>query len=97
MKFDIITIFPAIFKSFANEALIARAQAKKIISINAHQLRDSGEGPHKKVDDRPYGGGVGMVLMALPIPISRVDFFIVYIHSWMVKKLLHRESSPKVF
>lgn len=67
MRFDIITIFPEIFKSFSNEALIARAQAKKIISITPHFLRDSGEGPHRKVDDRPYGGGAGMVMMAVPI------------------------------
>src|SRR5687768_3075619 len=67
MKFDILTIFPELFKSFSNEALIARAQAKKIISINTHFLRDSGEGPHRKVDDRPYGGGAGMVLMPGPI------------------------------
>ena len=67
MRFDIITLFPEIIKSFGNEALIARAQAKKIISINPHFLRDSGEGPHRKVDDRPYGGGAGMVMMAAPI------------------------------
>jgi len=67
MKFDIITIFPELFKSFSNEALIARAQVKKIIEIKTHFLRDSGEGPHRKVDDRPYGGGAGMVLMPAPI------------------------------
>ena len=69
MKFDIITLFPELFKSFSDEALIARAQAKKIISITPHYLRDSGEGPHKKVDDRPYGGGAGMVMS--PVPIAR--------------------------
>ena len=67
MRFDIITIFPEIFKSFSNEALIARAQKKKIMEIKLHDLRDSGEGPHRKVDDRPYGGGVGMVMMPAPI------------------------------
>lgn len=67
MKFDLLTIFPEIFKSFRDEALIARAQAKKIIEIRTHFLRDSGEGPHRKVDDRPYGGGAGMVMMPAPI------------------------------
>ena len=67
MQFDIITIFPDLFKSFSNEALIARAQKKEIMEIKFHDLRDSGEGPHKKVDDRPYGGGVGMVLTPTPI------------------------------
>ena len=67
MKFDIITIFPELFKSFSNETLISPSHAKKIISINTHFLRDSGEGPHRKVDDRPYGGGTGMVMMPAPI------------------------------
>jgi len=67
MKFDIISIFPEFFDSFKNQALIARAQEKKIIKINTHNLRDFGEGPHKKVDDRPYGGGAGMVIMPEPI------------------------------
>ena len=67
IKFDIITIFPEIFKSFSQEALIARAQVKGIIEIAPHFLRDSGEGPHRKVDDRPYGGGAGMVMMVAPI------------------------------
>lgn len=67
MRFDIITIFPALFDSFKNEALIARAQKKKIISINTHNLRDWTEDNHKTVDDRPYGGGAGMVMMVEPI------------------------------
>ncbi|OGN29822.1 MAG: tRNA (guanosine(37)-N1)-methyltransferase TrmD [Candidatus Yanofskybacteria bacterium RIFCSPLOWO2_01_FULL_49_25] len=67
MRFDVLTIFPDLFTSFKNEALIARAQAKKIISINTHFLREWGEGPHRKVDDRPYGGGAGMVMMTAPI------------------------------
>ncbi|MDP3731261.1 MAG: tRNA (guanosine(37)-N1)-methyltransferase TrmD [bacterium] len=67
MKFDIITIFPEIFDSFKNEALIARAQKKKIISINTHFLRDYTDDAHKSVDDRPYGGGPGMLLKVEPI------------------------------
>lgn len=67
MQFDIITIFPNLFKSFLNEALLARAQKKKIVSINTHNLRDWTEDNHKTVDGRPYGGGAGMVLMVEPI------------------------------
>lgn len=67
MRFDILTIFPNLFDSFKNEALIARAQKKEIISINAHNLRNWTEDAHKTVDDKPYGGGVGMVLMVEPI------------------------------
>src|SRR3989344_291531 len=59
MRFDIITIFPEIFNSFQSEALIARAQKKKIISINPHNLRKWTADAHQSVDDRPYGGGAG--------------------------------------
>ncbi len=67
MKFDIITIFPKFFESFKNEALISRAQKKKLISITAHNLRDYADDTRGTVDDRPYGGGAGMVLMFDPI------------------------------
>lgn len=67
MRFEIITIFPQIFESFKNEALISRAQKKKIASINIHNLRDFTADNHKTVDGRPYGGGVGMVMMVEPI------------------------------
>ena len=49
------------------ESLIARAQAKKFIKINLHDLRKWGKGPHKQVDDRPFGGGLGMVMQVEPI------------------------------
>lgn len=67
IKFDAITIFPDIFKSYIGESLIARAQAKKLIKINIHDLRKWGKGPHKQVDDRPFGGGLGMVMQFDPI------------------------------
>lgn len=64
MKFSIITIFPNIFKSFKDEALIARAIKKKLISMDIRNLRDYTSDAHKTVDGRPYGGGVGMVMRA---------------------------------
>src|SRR3989344_2795496 len=67
MKFDIITIFPNIFDSFASEALIARAVKKKIVKITPHDLRRWTRDNHKTVDGRPYGGGAGMVMMVEPI------------------------------
>jgi len=67
MKFDIITIFPNLFESFEKEALIARAIKKKIIAIKAHNLRRWTRDNHQSVDDRPYGGGAGMVMMVEPI------------------------------
>jgi len=67
MKFDIITIFPSIFTNFLNESLLARAQVKKLLSIKTHDLRKWTKDKHKTVDDRPYGGGAGMLLKIEPI------------------------------
>lgn len=67
MSFDIITIFPNLFSGFLTESLLARAQAKKLISIKTHNLRKWTTDKHKTVDDRPYGGGAGMVLKIEPI------------------------------
>jgi tRNA (guanine37-N1)-methyltransferase len=67
IKFDVITIFPEIFKSYMTESLIARAQVKKLIKINVHNLRDWTKDAHKTVDERPFGGGLGMVLKVEPI------------------------------
>jgi len=67
IKFDIVTIFPEIFKSYLGESLIARAQSKKLIKINVHNLRKWTNDAHKTVDDRPFGGGLGMVLKVEPI------------------------------
>ena len=67
MKFDIITIFPKIFDSYFNESIIKRAQKRKLIKINIHNLRDYTLDKHKSVDDKPYGGGFGMILMVEPI------------------------------
>ncbi len=67
IKFDVITIFPEMFKSYLGESLIARAQAKKFIKVNLHNLRKWTKDAHKTVDDRPFGGGLGMVLKVEPI------------------------------
>lgn len=67
IKFDVITIFPQMFQSYLGESLIARAIAKKFIKINLHDLRKWTKDPHRTVDDRPFGGGLGMVLKVEPI------------------------------
>ena len=67
MKFEIITIFPDIFTSYFNESIISRARKKGLIKINIHNLRDYTVDKHKTVDDSPYGGGPGMVMMVEPI------------------------------
>ncbi|MDP3785139.1 MAG: tRNA (guanosine(37)-N1)-methyltransferase TrmD [bacterium] len=67
MRFDIITIFPKIFDSYFSESIIKRAVQKKKVRIKIWNLRDFTKDKHHKVDDRPFGGGAGMVLMAGPI------------------------------
>ncbi len=67
MKFDIITIFPNIFSGFVSESLLSKAQAKKLISIKTHYLRDWTSDRHQTVDGKPYGGGPGLVMKVEPI------------------------------
>lgn len=67
IQFDIITIFPEIFDSYLKESLIARGRKKKLIKINVHNLRKWTKDRHRTVDDRPFGGGLGMVLKIEPI------------------------------
>lgn len=67
MRFDIITIFPDIFDSFLKESIIKRALKKSLIEINIHNLRDFTEDSHKTVDDKPFGGGIGMVMKVEPV------------------------------
>lgn|SRR5574344_1232258 len=67
MKIDILTLFPEIFTGFLNESIIKRAIEKKLVSVNLINFRDYTLDSHNKVDDTPYGGGAGMVLMVQPI------------------------------
>ena len=67
MKIDILTLFPSMFDGFINESIIKRAIEKNLVEINIYNFRDYSTDPHKKVDDYPYGGGEGMVLMPQPI------------------------------
>ena len=67
MRIDIITIFPKMFNPVLGESIIKRAQNKGKVKIYIHNLRNYSLDKHKKVDDRPFGGGSGMVLNAQPI------------------------------
>jgi len=62
MKIDILTLFPEMFVSPFNSSIIKRAESRDLIEINIHDLRKWGEGERRNVDDRPYGGGPGMLL-----------------------------------
>lgn len=67
MRIDILTLFPEMFEDFLNTSIIKRAIDKKLITINLVNFRDYSLDKFKKVDDTPYGGGSGMVLMPQPI------------------------------
>ncbi|MBM3257219.1 MAG: tRNA (guanosine(37)-N1)-methyltransferase TrmD [Candidatus Liptonbacteria bacterium] len=67
MRFDILSIFPDIFSSYVSESLFARAIKKSLLQIKIHDLRKWSRERHRKVDDRPFGGGPGMVFQVEPI------------------------------
>ena len=67
MRIDILTLFPSMFDGILSESIIKRAISEGKISINIVDFREYSLDPHKKVDDTPYGGGAGMVLMCQPI------------------------------
>ena len=66
-NFDVITLFPKAFELINNLGVITRALDKNLIDLNLHDLREYGEGSYRQVDDKPYGGGAGMVLKPEPI------------------------------
>ncbi len=67
MIFDIMTLFPELVDSILGESIIGRAQKSGAIEVECHNIRDYTEDKHRRVDDTPYGGGKGMLMMAPPI------------------------------
>ena len=67
MIFKVLTLFPELFQSFFDWSIIGRARARKILELEAVNIRDFSLNKHHKVDDYPYGGGLGMVMSAEPI------------------------------
>lgn len=67
MKFDILTIFPDLLESPLKEGIIRRAVEKQLVHIGITNLREFAEGPHSMTDDRPFGGGEGMVMKPEPL------------------------------
>lgn len=67
LQFDILTIFPDIFDSYFKESIIKRTLKKELVKINIHNFRDFARDKHRMTDDRPYGGGPGMILKVEPI------------------------------
>ena len=67
MRIDILTLFPSMFKGIFDESIIKRARKSGKVKIKVYNLRDWTKDKHRKVDDRPYGGGPGMVICAQPV------------------------------
>ncbi len=67
MRFDIVTIFPGFFESVFAQGIVRRAQTEGLVEIRLHDLREFTHDRHRTVDDRPFGGGEGMVLKPEPL------------------------------
>jgi len=67
LRIDVITLFPEILRPSLGESILGRAQRASLVELHLHQLRDYSDNKHRTVDDRPYGGGPGMVLKCEPI------------------------------
>jgi len=67
MRFDVLTLFPALFDGFVSQSLLKKAIDRELLSVHLHDMRQWSNDKHNKVDDRPYGGGPGMVLRVGPV------------------------------
>ena len=67
MRFDVLTLFPEIFQGYLTQSILKLALDKGIVILNLWNIRDWAKGKHRSVDDRPFGGGPGMVLMPEPV------------------------------
>jgi len=67
MRFDVMTLFPALIENITSTSIIGRAVDAGIIQVNSHDIRDYTKDKHRKVDDTPYGGGMGMLMTVQPI------------------------------
>lgn len=84
MEIDILSLFPDYFQGPFSESILARAQKQKLLQIHLHDIRAFADNKHRRVDERPYGGGPGMVLMPAPVAaairsVKRHDSHVVYL------------------
>ena len=87
MNFHVVTLFPEVIEAYTNASILGRAQKNKKISVKAHQLRDFVTNKWGKADERPYGGGPGMVLQAEPF-IKAVE---------TIRKKLSRNKNTTIY
>lgn len=67
MRFDVLTLFPEIFSGYKTQSILNKAIEREMVSLNVHNMRDWATDKHSKIDDRPFGGGPGMILMVEPV------------------------------
>ena len=67
MRFDVLTLFPDIFQGYLGQSLLKRAIQSGLVDVRLHDIRDWSKGKHNTVDDRPFGGGPGMVMKVEPV------------------------------
>jgi tRNA (guanine37-N1)-methyltransferase len=67
MRIDVLTLFPEIFSGYVGQSVLRRAIVAGLVGVNVHNIRDWAQGKHRQVDDRPFGGGPGMVLRPEPV------------------------------
>jgi tRNA (guanine37-N1)-methyltransferase len=67
MRFDILTLFPEMFPGYMSQSILNKSIERGLVEIHVHDMREWAEGRHRKIDDTPYGGGPGMILMVDPV------------------------------
>lgn len=90
LHFDVITIFPEVIAPYAQASILGKAQKSKLLKIQGHDLRKYSKDKHRRVDDTPYGGGAGMVMMVQPFEAAVSDVRLKA--PGLIKKILKRSS-----
>ena len=67
MRFDVLTLFPGMFPGYLGQSLLHKAIERGLVQVHLHNIRDWTTDKHQSIDDRPFGGGPGMVIMAPPV------------------------------
>lgn len=87
MRIDVLTLFPEVFEPFLQTSIVGRATERGLVIVRCTNIRDFAEGKHKSVDDRPFGGGPGMVLMCQPV-FDAVEAIEVGVQEYPLRVLL---------
>ncbi|WP_129722077.1 tRNA (guanosine(37)-N1)-methyltransferase TrmD [Xylanivirga thermophila] len=95
MVFDVLTLFPEMFGSVLNTSILGRAIKKGLIKVNLYNIRDFAKNKHKRVDDYPYGGGCGMVMM--PQPLFDAFYYIAQLNGGTLPTVIYFSPQGTTF